>query len=98
MTFSDTTFLQYGAIGLLALVSVTFAWFLYKQSNSDRAIEAKRAGDELARETARADRNEIALRELNEGVQERVIPAAIDMISTTRQLLALMAVIQQGQR
>jgi hypothetical protein len=73
-------FLQYGALGLLALICVIAVRVLFQQVASDKA-----------RETERADRNEEALRELNRAVREQVIPAALEMVGTTKALIDLMA-------
>ncbi len=71
---------QYGALGVLALVAILAARVLFNQVQADKQ-----------RETERADRNEQALNELNKVVQEKVIPAALDMVSTTKALIELMA-------
>lgn len=80
---NDTTaaaFIQYGALGAITLVSMFAVRHLFQQLQADKQ-----------RETDRADRNEAALRELNVAVQERIIPAALDMVSTTKALIELMA-------
>lgn len=71
---------QYGALGVLAIVALIGVRTLFQQVQADKK-----------RETDRADRNEEALRELNKAVQERIIPAALDMVTTTKALIDLMA-------
>lgn len=82
MTGTGTTeaFIQYGALGLLALTALIGVRTLFQQVQADKQ-----------RETDRADRNEEALRDLNRAVQERIIPAALDMVTTTKALIDLMA-------
>lgn len=80
MTEPAPALLQYGAIGLLALIALIAAKVLFQQVQADKQ-----------RETERADRNEVALRDLNRVVQEQVIPAALAMVSTTKDLVELMA-------
>lgn len=71
---------QYGALGVLAIVALIGVRTLFGQVQEDKK-----------RETERADRNEVALRELNQTVQERIIPAALEMVTTTKALIDLMA-------
>lgn len=71
---------QYGALGILALFAILAVRVLFIQVQADKQ-----------RETNRADRNEEALRELNRAVQEKVIPAALELVTTTRALIELMA-------
>lgn len=73
-------FLQYGALGILTLICVLAVRVLFQQ------VQAQ-----AQRETERADRNEAALRDLNRAVQEQVIPAALEMVSTTKALIDLIA-------
>ena len=77
---TSEAFVQYGALGLLALFALIGVRTLFQQVQADKQ-----------RETDRADRNEEALRELNKAVQERIIPAALDMVTTTKALIDLMA-------
>lgn len=77
---TTAVFVQYGALGVITLVALLAVRHLFAELRRD-----------MERETARADRNELALRELNEAVQERIIPAALDMVSTTKALIELMA-------
>jgi hypothetical protein len=79
-------YLQYGAMGLLALLAVIAVRVLFLQNRQF-----------TERETARADRNEEALRELNRSVQEKIIPAALEMVTTTKTLIDLIAQ-QQAER
>lgn len=76
----DEVLLQYGiaGVGLIALGFVVRV--LFDQVKADKL-----------RETERADRNEAALHELNRSVREQVIPAALDMVATTKALIDLMA-------
>jgi len=76
----SSAFLQYGALGLLALMCVLAVRVLFHQVSADKA-----------RESERADRNEEALRDLNRAVREQIIPAALDMVATTKALVDLMA-------
>lgn len=71
---------QYGAIGLFALITGFVARELFKQVLVDKN-----------RETDRADRAEASLADLNRSVREQVIPAALEMVSTTKALIELMA-------
>lgn len=80
MSETAPAFLQYGALGLLALICVFAVRVLFQQVQADKQ-----------RETERADRNEEALRELNRSVREQIIPAALDMVATTKALIELMA-------
>lgn len=80
MAETTPAFLQYGALGLLALICVLAVRVLFQQVQADKQ-----------RETERADRNEAALRDLNRVVQEQVIPAALEMVATTKALIELMA-------
>lgn len=77
---TTAAFIQYGALGVITLVSLLAVRHLFQQLQADKQ-----------RESDRADRNEVALRELNEAVQERIIPAALEMVSTTKALIELMA-------
>ena len=80
MNETAPAFLQYGALGLLALICAIAVRVLFQQVQADKQ-----------RETERADRNEEALRELNRAVRDQVIPAALDMVATTKALIELMA-------
>lgn len=84
-TTSETApaFLQYGALGVLALFCVIAVRVLFQQVSAA-----------TRRETERADRNEEALRDLNRSVQEKIIPAALDMVTTTKKLIDLIAQLQ----
>lgn len=73
-------FIQYGALGIITLLALLAVRYLFQQVQADKK-----------RETDRADRNEAALRELNEAVQDKIIPAALEMVNTTKQLIDLMA-------
>lgn len=84
---SPEAFLQYGALGILALFCVIAVRVLFQQNKAF-----------TERETARADRNEEALRELNKTVQEKIIPAALDMVTTTKTLIDLIAQQQADRR
>ena len=77
---------QYGALGVLALFALIATRVLFQQVQKDKE-----------RETERADRNEEALREANRAMQERLIPTALDMLTTTKRLIELMAQ-QQAER
>lgn len=78
---------QYGALGILALMALLAVRVLFAQVKADKD-----------RETARADRNEEALRELNKAVQERVIPAGYELVTATKSIIELMAQIQADRR
>lgn len=80
MPEATTVLVQYGALGVLALVAIIAVRVLFNQVQADKQ-----------RETDRADRNEAALLELNRAVQEKIIPAALEMVSTTKALIELMA-------
>lgn len=54
---------QYGAVGLLALAAMFWAWTLYKQ-----------ALDGQKRERDRADRLEAEVKKLNDDIHEKFIP------------------------
>jgi len=54
---------QYGAVGLLALAAMFWAWTLYKQ-----ALEGQK------RERERADRLEAEVKKLNDDIHEKYIP------------------------
>jgi len=77
---TTSVLVQYGALGVLALMALVAVRVLFIQVTNDKQ-----------RETTRADRNEAALMELNKAVQERIIPAALDMVSTTKSLIDLLA-------
>ena len=77
---TTSVLVQYGALGVLALVAILAVRVLFIQVSNDKQ-----------RETQRADRNEAALQELNKTVQEKIIPAALDMVSTTKSLIDLIA-------
>jgi hypothetical protein len=66
-TTIDASFLQYGAIGLIALISLFAVRVLFK-----RETEA------YDREKARADRLEAELTKLNTAIQERYLIALQD--------------------
>lgn len=80
MGAAEPAFLQYGALGLLALVCVIAVRALFKQNQ-----------EFTQRETERADRHEAALSDLNKTVQDTIIPAALDMVTTTKALIDLLA-------
>jgi len=77
---TTAAFIQYGALGAITLVSLFAVRHLFNQLQADKQ-----------RESDRADRNEVALSDLNRAVQEKIIPAALDMVSTTKALIDLMA-------
>lgn len=79
--------IQYGALGVMTVIALLVAKTLFNQAQADKA-----------RETARADRNEEALRELNRVIQERIIPAAVDMVATTKILVELIAEMRSEKR
>jgi hypothetical protein len=72
--------LQYGALGVMVLLMGLTVKVLFDQVKADKD-----------RETARADRLEAALQESNKTVQEMIIPAALDMVNTTKALIDLIA-------
>lgn len=78
---------QYGALGVMAMILGVAVRVLFKQVQTDKE-----------RETARADRLEVALEDLNKAVQEKVIPAALDMVATNRRLIELLAQEQDRRR
>lgn len=72
----ESALLQYGVLGIVTIMLMLVVRVLFQQAQKDKD-----------RETARADRNEDALRELNRTVQERVIPAALELLATTKRLV-----------
>lgn len=54
---------QYGAVGLLAMAAMFWAWTLYRQS-----------AEAMRRERDRADRLEAEVRKLNADINEKYIP------------------------
>lgn len=80
-------FLQYGAIGAIALILLIAVREMFKVIQADKS-----------RETERADRNEAKLIETNEMMMERVIPAVLEMVSTTKALTQVIADLQAERR
>jgi hypothetical protein len=95
---ASTALIEYGALGILALVAILAVRALFTQMQKDKEREVERLQEAKQTETERANRNEEALRELNRAVQERVIPASLEMISTTKSLIELMARQQETRR
>lgn len=77
---NDDLFLQYGAIGAMALVCLIAVRVLFAQVVADKQ-----------RETNRADRAEEALSDLNRAVRDQVMPAVQDMTATAKALIELTA-------
>jgi hypothetical protein len=73
---ASPVFLQYGAIGAVALLASWWAWTMYKRetANSDRERE-------------RADRLETELRQLHESIHERYIPTLTNLTSELQRFL-----------
>ena len=72
------TFLQYGVLGAVAIVLL---WFSFN------AIVRER--ERADRETARADRAEAALAELNKDMREKVIPALTEATRVCTEAIAV---------
>jgi hypothetical protein len=81
-TAVDSSFLQYGAIGLIAIIALAAVRVLFK-----RETEA------YDRERARADRLEAELMKLNLAIQERYLIALND---ATRAVADTLAKLRQG--
>lgn len=69
MDAAQTVLLQYGAVGVIALLGVIVARVLYKQLKDNHAEELRRTLDTMERERQRADRAEEELRRLNETIR-----------------------------
>ncbi len=65
-TAIDTSLLQYGAVGLIAILALATVRVLYKAL-------AKRETEAYEREKARADRLEAELAKLNSAIQDRYL-------------------------
>lgn len=72
--------LNYGVAGVGLIVLAGFVRVLFNQNTAFTKAE-----------TARADRNEDALRELNRSVRDQVVPAALEMVAVTKDLIVLLA-------
>lgn len=83
----ENVLLQYGAIGIIAIVSMLMVRVLFQQVQKDKE-----------RETARADRNEQALLEQNRVTMEQVIPAILNMVNMTKELTDLIALERERRR
>lgn len=71
---------QYGALGVMVIFATLAVRILFVQVQADKV-----------RETARADRLEQEVRDQNKVMQEKLIPAALELVATTKALIDLMA-------
>lgn len=69
MDTATTALVQFGAVGVLALLGLIVARVLYTKLTDNQSEELRRLTDESARERARADRLEEELRRLNEVIR-----------------------------
>lgn len=90
--------LQYGVLGVGVLV---MGYWIRQQSTHMQNLYESRIADvqKMAdKERERADRNEEALGELNRALQERAVPAIVEMVGTVRVLLPLVTELQSELR
>lgn len=90
--------LQYGVLGVAVLA---MGYWIRQQSNQMRDLYDQRIADmqrTADKERERADRREEALGDLNQALQERVVPAIVEMVGTVRVLLPLVTELQSELR
>jgi hypothetical protein len=69
MDSATTALVQFGAVGIMALLGILVARVLYSQMKEAQAEEIRRLMETLGRERTRADRAEDELRRLNETIR-----------------------------
>lgn len=75
MDLVDHGLLQYGAVGILAVVGALVSRMLFERWSKAQAAEVERMVQALDRETKRADRLESELGRLNEAVRGGYVDA-----------------------
>jgi hypothetical protein len=73
MDSATTALVQFGAVGIMALLGILVARVLYVQNKEAQAEEIRRLMETLGRERTRADRAEDELRRLNETIRTEYV-------------------------